>query len=256
MDHLFQTILASTARTSHWTIMAPHLVPYLIMLLNCFLFGFARRLVTTKSPRFFLLLLSELVSTLELCVQCAELNIVYDLHGSWPYGITLFLLSIWWSCVFGEAHATPVYLFEDIVTASQWSWASVYLRLTGQLLALPLAIRFAGVYWGKHLIEQHRHYDNVYANGQCQSAIQTSTINAFLVEFICCLLYRLLELCLAKWQTNNQLVRLIEAAIGSALVVAGEYCRNSQEFSRKKNPEYSQFSPYNSKYYYQYHDWQ
>lgn len=205
------------------------LIPYTIIALNCFLFAMLRKLIAnilsrlqqptsnkaasgenskrksdTNSDHIGLLrrhapsassFVNELVSTLELCADCAELNVVYEKHGQLAYGAALALLTYWWLGTFGEALASPGYLAEDL-----WLYggkqlfrdSSFWAKLSGQLLAMPLAWRLhMSLYWRHQLLREHA---QLLVHENCHSALTTSLLSGFLVEFTCSLLCRLIEL--------------------------------------------------------------
>lgn len=170
------------------------------------------------------LLADELISTCELCADCAELNVVYERHGSLAYGLSLFALTyLVWLNTFGEAHTTPGYLMEELclVKGKQlwFEWAT-YARLAGQLVALPLAWRFASIYWTYELMPEHRALARPH---DCRSSLATSTASGLLVELTCSLLCRLCELICQQMHRRGQVSartsNLANASLASVLVV-------------------------------------
>lgn len=227
--------------------MPPQSIPYLIILINVFIFRILRQLksrlilylfeqqqVTTRRQRiriissheedhllregklkFLNLLLNELISTCELCADCAELNVIYELHGSLAYGLVLFLLTLLWFQTFGSAHTTPGYLMEDLILIkglAVFRSNDLYARFLGQSMAMPLAWKFASIYWKYQLLKEHVDMMQV---DNCKTSLTTSTTNGFLIEFGCCLVCRLLELAseqlLERETSNNSWRRLIHS---------------------------------------------
>lgn len=235
-------------------LMMPHAIPYAIIIVNFILFKTLRsfvdrifayyllehlikkdkrkrakeenesnRLGSGGKVRFVRLLIGELISTCELCADCAELNIVYEKHGSLAYALALFLLTYLWIDAFGEAHTTPGYLIEDyfLVKGNEMlKTGDAYARFIGQSLALPLAWRFASLYWNYRLISEH---SEMLVSENCKSSLTTSTINGFLVEFLCCLLCRSLELIghklLDTGSLSKRFVSLVSSFACTVLVV-------------------------------------
>lgn len=226
-------------------LVSPHLVPYVIILVNFIAFKLLRSFVnkiinyyvneqqdstvadrTRASANKLMLLklfIDELISTCELCADCAELNVVYEKHGSTAYGAILFLLTYLWVDAFGEAHTTPGYLAEDyfLVKGNQLlRTGEFYARFIGQSIAMPLAWRFASFYWKYQLLDEHK---EMLVVENCKSSLSTSTINGFLIEFSCCLLCRLIELygheLLERRKFSQRIISMTSSFICTVLVV-------------------------------------
>lgn len=217
-----------------------NIIPYAILLINFILFKLLRYLVdallddgrwfasSSKQPqprlwRLLKLFCGELISTCELCADCAELNVVHEKHGPLAYAAGLFLLTYLWMDAFGDAQTTPGYLAEELflIQGKQiLASGETYARFVGQSMALPLAWRFASTYWHYHLLAEHR--ELLVAN-QCKSALSTSTINGFLIEFGCCLLCRLIELVghkiLEQRSSHKRMVSLVVSFSCTLLVM-------------------------------------
>lgn len=253
MDFLDGQRLWSVVSGSDISLRLTHLIPYIILLLNYLFFKLFRvasdRLIANleritqadagrqhrkatpgseQISRWYVelvkLLTDELISTCELCADCAELNVVYELHGQLAYGLTLFVLTqLVWLSTFGRAHTTPGYLVEELclIKGRQvWREAGTYARLLGQLLGLKLAWRFASVYWTYGLMQEHLSMLRV---DECWSALNTSTSVGLLVELTCCMLCRLCELTCELMHERGQLstrgANLANALASSILVV-------------------------------------
>lgn len=201
------------------------IVPYAIILINYVLFKLLRSLVNRLfayylidqatiggknkkrarpgadldrelkgKSRLLKLFIDELVSTCELCADCAELNVVYERHGSTAYGLSLFLLTYLWTESFGQAHTSPGYLAEDYFLFEGnklLRTGDAYARFIGQSLAMPMAWRLASLYWKYQLLNEH---SALLIVEDCKSSLTTSTLNGFMIEFTCCLICRLAEL--------------------------------------------------------------
>ena len=97
--------------------MLTHIVPYVVLLINTIFFELSRKIGNTfispeKCPNASTLI-KEVIATLELCADCAELSVVWEVHGNLGYGLALFALGIWWSLTWGDAEACPSGPFED-----------------------------------------------------------------------------------------------------------------------------------------------
>lgn len=233
-------------------ILTPELIPYAILVINLIIFQLLRSSVnklfiyymirepTLKSNqkghlnkqaqlelsgkcKFLKLLIDELISTCELCADCAELNVIYEKHGSFMYGLGLFILTYFWLDNFGDAHTTPGYLFEDYFLDNGnelLKRGDIYARFLGQSMAMPLAWRFASIYWSYKLLSEH---SEMLKSENCKSSLSTSTLNGFLIELICCLLCRLFELFGNKLLSDNsfgkRVINLTSSFLCTILVV-------------------------------------
>lgn len=207
---------------------APDIVPYAIIIINCILFKLARSFINSLLLPWLLkltlqnrkqqkrqnqstinsligLFINELISTCELCADCAELNVVYDRHGSIAYGLGLGLLTYLWYETFGDAHTTPGYMLEDtLIHGYQFvSSAPNCVRLVAQLMAVPMAWRFASFYWKYQLLKEHTQIISI--EHECHSSLATSTIFGAMIEFICSLMTRCLELTSQVWVKNKKM---------------------------------------------------
>lgn len=252
MDHLYDQLFAGTGQPA----LLSHLIPYGIIIINYLLFALLRSLINKLLAKYLSgsqrqstgnskrassgeckqlvirnkrigklvkLFADELISTCELCADCAELNVVYERHGSLAYGAALFLLTYLWIDAFGEAHTTPGYLVEDyfLVGGNEvLKTGDTYARFMGQSLAMPLAWRLASFYWQYKLLSEHKQMLDVR---DCKSALNTSTLNGFIIELVCCLICRLIELLgrrlLERRLLGQRLVSLVSSFICTTLVV-------------------------------------
>lgn len=257
----------------------PEVIPYAILVLNYILFQLLRSLVDRLFVHYvrksrdnqadsssvdqnnkkninernnwlliLRLLIVELISTCELCADCAELNVVYEKHGSLAYGLALFVLTYVWIETFGDAHTTPGYLFEDYVWKhgnTMLKSGNTYARFIGQSLAMPIAWRLATVYWRFHLLNEHKsvlssmslidddtlNFDKSSGAGfislvkqyKCKTSLTTTPFYGFAIELVCCMLCRLVELIGQKLLEENQVGQRVFSVfcsfISSLLVV-------------------------------------
>jgi len=223
-----------------------HIIPYAIILANTLLFKLLRSLINglfayylargnwrrrnnllhfprQGKARILKLFADELVSTCELCADCAELNVVYERDGALAYGLLLFLLSYLWTEAFGEAQTTPAYLVEEYLLESgrpMLGSADAYARFIGQSLAAPLAWRFASFYWKYQLLSEHQ---QMLLVENCKSSLTTSTTYGLAIELGCCFICRLVELVghrlLESSALSRRAVSLVSSFVCTTLVV-------------------------------------
>lgn len=51
-----------------------HVVPYIVLVINTVLFAIVRKVALTVTPSFLHSLVGEVIATIELCADCAELG--------------------------------------------------------------------------------------------------------------------------------------------------------------------------------------
>lgn len=222
-ETLFSNSLGATTSIIPSQGLINHLIPYLILVINYVIFQLMRSLsgkllATTSSKnhqgwlRLGKLLLDEMISTCELCADCAELNVVYEKHGSFAYGLALFVLSYVWIETFGDAHTTPNYIAEDYFLDKGndlLKTGDTYARFIGQSLAMPMAWRMAAIYWRYHLLSEH---SSMLQVENCRSSLTTNSFNGFIIELVCCLVCRLTELCTNRLLERKYLSQRIVSA--------------------------------------------
>jgi aquaporin related protein len=113
-----------------------HIVPYAILLFNSLIFTIARKVASKYSPSYLSSLAKEFIATLELCADCAELSVVYEVHGFVGYGVTLFGLCFWWARDWDDAEACPCGPIEDsFLCGIPLTSPATFMKLSGQILA-------------------------------------------------------------------------------------------------------------------------
>lgn len=113
-----------------------HTLPYAILLVNTALFAAARLLAQRICPPLLLSFVKEFIATLELCADCAELSVVYEVHGLLGYGASLFLLCFWWGHAWDDEQACPCGPIEDsFLCGIPLTTPSILMKLFGQMLA-------------------------------------------------------------------------------------------------------------------------
>ena len=117
-------------------------VPYLVLLFNCLLFTLLRANVRLLVPTSVHLFLNEVISTVELCADCAELGVVWEVHGNIGLAVALFLLCLWWGSPgfgFGDAEACPCGPIEEcLLFGRSFTEGQIAQKLAGQLLGAYL----------------------------------------------------------------------------------------------------------------------
>ena len=114
-----------------------HTLPYTVLLFNTLLFEIARKVTrrvcpSDKHPKLSTLL-KEVIATLELCADCAELSVVWEVHGNLGYGAALFVLGIWWSLSWEDAEACPCTPLEDcFLCGVPITSLSIIVKILGQ----------------------------------------------------------------------------------------------------------------------------
>lgn len=96
-----------------------------------------------------------------------NLPTVTDAFGVATYAIYLFLLTIWWSWVWGDASACPYTHMEDMVEGKT-SPRIVALKTWAQIMGGCCVYRFVQVFWWMELVPTHR--DRAFAD--CTADLQ------------------------------------------------------------------------------------
>ncbi|XP_054157711.1 aquaporin-11-like [Oppia nitens] len=193
----------------------PHFVyPYLVLLLNCLLFKSLRVITHTITPKSIGYLITEFISTLELCSDCAELGVVWELHGNIGFGITLFLLCLWYAQVFGEAEACPNGPIEDCLLLGQSFTSNVFLqKFLGQLLGAIVTDKYIKCIWCWHLIPEHLHLHVDH----CEASLQVTVVYGMAIEAALTFISRLVALESGNW--SEQVSKYVNSFTSTALVL-------------------------------------
>uniref|UniRef100_A0A1L8DF20 Aquaporin n=1 Tax=Nyssomyia neivai TaxID=330878 RepID=A0A1L8DF20_9DIPT len=155
----------------------------------------------------------EAIAAAELCACCFELIIVADNFGVATYAIFLFLLTIWWSQVWGDASACPYTHMEDMVEGKT-SPRNVALKTWAQLMGGCCVFRFVQVLWWLELASTHEGR----AFAECTADLQVNPYLGAIIEGIATLLCRLASKSLGELGPKH--ATLIDSFIGTSLVVA------------------------------------
>lgn len=116
-----------------------HTVPYGVLIVNIFIFTVARKIVSKFIPESVSLLFREVIATLELCTNCAEMSVVWEVHGVIGFTLSLFILCVWWAYVWEDAEACPCGPIEDcFLCGVPLTSRTILLKIIGQAIGAYL----------------------------------------------------------------------------------------------------------------------
>ncbi|XP_026473151.1 aquaporin-11 [Ctenocephalides felis] len=158
-------------------------------------------------------LILEGIAAAELCASCFELIIVADNYGVSMYAIFLFVLTIWWSMVWGDATACPYTLLEDVVE-DKATLREAVLKTWAQLVGGCLIFRYVQLFWYLELSPTHtgRAFEN------CTADLQVSPMLGTAIEGIATCLCRLTSKVISHHEPR--FAAALDSFVGTALVVA------------------------------------
>ncbi|XP_034477424.1 aquaporin-11 [Drosophila innubila] len=158
-------------------------------------------------------LMNEAIAAAELCACCFELIIVADNFGVATYAIFLFLLTIWWGKVWGDASACPYTHMEDVLEG-RTSFKEMALRTWAELMGGCCVYRIVQVFWWLEFAETHKGR----AFEECNADLQVSPYVGAAIEGVATLLCRLASKTLSLKEPKFS--SYIDSFIGTSLVVA------------------------------------
>ncbi|XP_017838015.1 aquaporin-11 [Drosophila busckii] len=158
-------------------------------------------------------LMNEAIAAAELCACCFELIIVADNFGVAAYAIILFLLTVWWGKVWGDASACPYTHMEDMLEG-QTSFKEMALRTWAELMGGCCVYRIVQVFWWLEFADTHKGR----AFEECNADLQVSPYLGAVIEGVATLLCRLASKTLSVQQPKFS--SYIDSFIGTSLVVA------------------------------------
>lgn len=142
------------------------------------------------------------------------LNIlVADNFGVATYAIYLFVLTIWWSKVWGDATACPYNHMEDMVEGNT-SPRDVALKSWAQLMGGCCVYRLIQFVWWTEISPTYEGR----AFEDCTADLQCSPYMGAIIEGVATLLCRLASKTIAE--LNPKYATIIDSFIGTSLVVA------------------------------------
>ncbi|XP_016957806.1 aquaporin-11 [Drosophila biarmipes] len=159
------------------------------------------------------ILINEAIAAAELCACCFELIIVADNFGVSMYAVCLFLLTIWWGRVWGDASACPYTHMEDVVEG-RTSFKEMALRSWAELMGGCCVYRVVQLFWWLELAETHRGR----AFEVCNADLQVSPYLGAVIEGVATLLCRLASKTISE--KEPRFGSYIDSFIGTSLVVA------------------------------------
>ncbi|XP_053961881.1 aquaporin-11 [Anastrepha obliqua] len=181
----------------------------------CVLAQTARRLAKSFVDREGIVpvLINEAIAAAELCACCFELIIVADNFGVAAYAVFLFMLTIWWGKVWGDASACPYTHMEDLVEGKT-SLKEVALRTWAELMGGCCVYRIVQVFWWFEFAETHKGR----AFEECNADLQVHPYLGAAIEGFATLLCRLASKALSEKEPKFSTI--IDSFIGTSLVVA------------------------------------
>uniref|UniRef100_A0A1B0A4L1 Aquaporin n=1 Tax=Glossina pallidipes TaxID=7398 RepID=A0A1B0A4L1_GLOPL len=155
----------------------------------------------------------EAIAAAELCACCFELIIVADNFGVAAYAVYLFLLTVWWGKVWGDASACPYTHMEDMLEGKT-SLKEVALRTWAELMGGCCVYRIVQVFWWFEFAETHQGR----AFEDCNADLQVNPYLGAAIEGFATLLCRLASKTLNE--KGPKFCSIIDSFIGTSLVVA------------------------------------
>ncbi|XP_035209554.1 aquaporin-11-like [Stegodyphus dumicola] len=189
-------------------------VPYLVLLLNTLVFHLMRRIFLMFCPVPMRIVIAEIIATLELCTGCAELGVVYEIHGYLGLGLALLAVCFWWCSVWGDAEACPCGPFEECLFGSGFN-AEVMKKVLGQAIGGAITSLWLNYIWSFHMIPEH---EALHTAAECQAGLQVHMAYGALIEGLITLISRVVALESAFW--TAELMISSNAIVTTILVLA------------------------------------
>ncbi|KAL5288351.1 AQP12B family protein [Megaselia abdita] len=159
-------------------------------------------------------LVNEAIAAAELCACCFELIIIADNFGVAAYAVFLFILTVWWGQVWGDASACPYTHMEDLLEGKT-TLREVALKSWAALMGGCCVYRFVQVIWWFEFAETHQGR----AFEDCSADLQVHPYIGAAIEGIATMLCRLASKSLSE--IGPRFGNVIDSFIGTSLVVAG-----------------------------------
>ncbi|XP_013788340.1 aquaporin-11-like [Limulus polyphemus] len=175
-------------------------IPYTVLVFNIIFFKIMRGMTFAVIPHSFRPLVAELISTLELCSDCAELGVVYERHGSIALGLALGLVCFWWCQVFEDTEACPCGPIEDYVLRIPSPSGDISKKLLGQVIGGIITTWYIKSIWSFHLVTEHR---ALHTAQQCEAGLQVTILWGALIEGFITFISRLVALQSGKWDART-----------------------------------------------------
>lgn len=188
--------------------------PYLVLLFNTVVLHIFRKGFLLVSPAPARLVLAEIIATLELCADCAELGVAYELHGYIGLGTALLLLCFWWCYVWGDAEACPCGPVEECIFGDGFN-ADVIKKLIGQSIGGAITTLWIHYIWSFHMTPDH---EALHTAAECQAGLQVHMAIGALIEGLITLISRVVALESGYWTTELSITA--NATVTTILVLA------------------------------------
>ncbi|XP_015921937.1 aquaporin-11 [Parasteatoda tepidariorum] len=189
-------------------------IPYLVLLLNSIVIHIFRKIILRFSPLIIQLLLAEIVTTLELCAGCAELGVIYEIHGYLGLGFALLAVCLWWCAIWGNAEACPNGPLEECIFGNGMN-LDIVKQLTGQVIGGALTTLWINYIWSFHMTVEH---EALHTAAECQAGLQVPMLYGAIIEGLITLISRTVALESSYWIT--ELTIGANAVVTTILVLA------------------------------------
>ena len=165
-------------------------------MINCYVFKLLRIILFKLTPSTLRNVISEFVSTLELCSDCAE-----------------FLLCLWWCDSFEDAEACPCGPVEDVILLGTTS--DSIQKLLGQMAGAYVTWKYTNVFWCWHLMKEHQDLHEKI----CYASLQVPMYHGAVIEAMITFISRIVYLESYNW--NNKVANYINSIVTVILVLSG-----------------------------------
>jgi len=193
----------------------PHeYVTYVVLLFNTIIFHILRKGLLFVTPAGFKIVIAEIIATLELCADCAELGVAYEVHGYIGLGTGLLFLCFWWCAVWGDAEACPCGPVEECIFGTGFD-AEVLKKLIGQSIGGAMVTFWMRYIWSFHMTPEH---ESLHTAAECYAGLQVHMALGALIEGLITLISRVVALESSYW--TPQLSISANAIVTTILVLA------------------------------------
>jgi len=188
------------------------------VLLTCLLAESLRKLVSATVPNGLAkTALLEAIAGAELCGAGFELIIIADNYGVAAYAVYLFLLTIWWGQVWGDATACPYFHFEALAEGTMKP-LEVAVRTVAETFGGVAIFKYIQILWALEIAETHVGRAHSAAFDKCSADLQVPVLYGAIIEGVATLLCRLTSKYLGDLEPKY--ASAIDSFIATSLVVA------------------------------------
>uniref|UniRef100_A0A4D5RB59 Aquaporin n=1 Tax=Scolopendra viridis TaxID=118503 RepID=A0A4D5RB59_SCOVI len=189
-----------------------HLGDLAIITFTCHLLRVVVRKLLPDTPR---ILLEELISTADFCGCCFEMAFLFEVYGTIPFGIALFIMCLWWCYIWGDAAVNPNKHLEDYIKGEA-SVLQAGLRILFEMVAGIYTFWFIHYMWSFGLSVEHKYKSREKI---CDADLQVSPMKGALVEGILTFIDRFNALVAGDIAPLQSVV--YSAGLSTGLVLAG-----------------------------------